>query len=297
MLWLMPQDRSITKGYVYALAAFTWWGLFPLYIKAVSAAPPLEVLSLRIVWSLPVCALLIAAARGWGELRQALGRPRVLSTLLVCALLIGTNWLIFIYAVESSQVLSASLGYFISPLVTMAMGMVFLGERPRRLQLAALVLTGLGTLNLIIHHGQLPWIALCLAASFSTYGLLRKRVRVEALGGLLVETALLTPLALAWLAWRGTHGGLVFGTGGWLITLLLACAGLVTTLPLIWFTTGARRIPLHSVGILQYVGPCLQFLLAVLVFHEAVSPARWITFAMVWAGLALYLLAGFRRKA
>ncbi|MCB2228925.1 MAG: EamA family transporter RarD [Desulfarculaceae bacterium] len=292
----MADETHNRKGYAYALAAFVWWGLFPLYIKAVSQASPLEVLAQRIVWSLPVCVLLITAGRGWGELRRALARPRVPLTLLCSAAIIGVNWLVFIYAVWSNQLLSASLGYFISPLVSMAMGMVFLGERPGGLRMAALVLVGLGTLNLVLHHGELPWIALVLAASFSTYGLLRKRVQVEAVGGLLVETALLTPLALAWLFWAGWHGGLVFGSG-WGISLLLAGAGIATTLPLVWFTAGARLIPLHTLGILQYAGPSLQFMLALLFFHETVSPARWLTFFMVWAGVALYLAAGFRKKA
>lgn len=291
----MTNLTPTAKGYAYALAAFVWWGLFPLYIRALGQTPPLEVLAHRIVWSLPVCALLISLARGWGELRRALARPRVLVTLLCTSAIIAVNWLVFIYAVWSNQLLSASLGYFISPLVSMAMGMVFLGERPGRLQTAALILAALGTLNLVVHHGELPWIALALAASFSTYGLLRKRVQVEALGGLLVETGLLTPLALAWLAWIGWHGELVFGQD-WLITLLLAGAGIATTLPLIWFTAGARLIPLHTLGILQYSGPSIQFLIALFLFNEAVSPARWLTFVMVWVAVVLYLAGGFRRR-
>ncbi|MCF8034955.1 MAG: EamA family transporter RarD [Desulfarculaceae bacterium] len=289
------QDPQAAKGYAYSMAAFVWWGLFPLYVRALGDTPPLEVVAQRIVWSLPVCALLISLARQWGELRRALARPRVLVTLLCTASIIAGNWLVFIYAVWSNQLLSASLGYFISPLVSMAMGMVFLGERPGRLRLAALILAGLGTLNLVLHHGELPWIALALAASFSTYGLLRKQVRVEAVGGLLVETALLTPLALGWLFWSGWHGELVFGQD-WTISLLLAGAGLATTLPLIWFTAGARLIPLHTLGILQYSGPSIQFLIALFLFDEVVSPTRWLTFFMVWAAVALYLAASFKSK-
>lgn len=287
----MQRPSHTATGYLLSLAAFAWWGLFPLYIKALSQASPLEILGQRIVWSLPVCAALIALGRQWEPLRQALAIPRVRWTLLVSAVLVAVNWLIFIYSVESNQVLSASLGYFISPLASMALGMIFLRERPSRLQLAAMGLAVLGTLNLVLNQGGVPWIALSLALSFSIYGLLRKTVKVEAVGGLLVETALLTPLALAWLIWIGAHGELVFWRGGPEITLLLACAGVVTALPLIWFTAGARRIPLHAVGALQYLGPSIQFILAVSLFHETVSPARLLTFGLVWAGVALYMLA------
>ena len=288
---ILQRPSHIASGYLLSLAAFAWWGLFPLYIKAVSQAGPLEVLAHRIVWCLPVCVALIAMWRQWGVLRQALAQPKVLWTLFISAALVAVNWLVFIYAVESNQVLSSSLGYFLSPLVTQAMGMIFLRERPSRLQLVAMGLAALGTLNLILHQGGVPWIALTLALSFSTYGLIRKTVKIEAVGGLLVETALLTPLALAWLVWAGVHGELVFWRGGLEISLLLACAGVVTALPLIWFTAGARRIPLHAVGALQYLGPSLQFVLAVSLFGETVSPARLVTFCLVWAGVALYLLA------
>jgi len=287
----LQRPSHTATGYLLSLAAFAWWGLFPLYIKALSQASPLEILGQRIVWSLPVCLALIALGRQWRPLRQALAIPRVRWTLLVSAVLVAVNWLIFIYSVESNQVLSASLGYFISPLASMALGMIFLRERPSRLQLAAMGLAVLGTLNLVLNQGGVPWIALSLGFSFSIYGLLRKTVKVEAVGGLLVETALLTPLALAWLIWIGARGELIFWRGGPEITLLLACAGVVTALPLIWFTAGARRIPLHAVGALQYLGPSIQFILAVSLFHETVSPARLLTFGLVWAGVALYLLA------
>jgi len=287
----LQRPSYTTTGYLLSLGAFTWWGLFPLYIKAVSVASPLEVLAHRVVWCLPVCVFLIALWRGWGELRRSLAQPKVLLTLLVTATLITINWLIFIYSVESNQMLASSLGYFISPLATLAMGMIFLKERPGRLKLAAMSLAALGTLNALLHQGGGLWIALGLALSFSTYGLIRKTVKIEAVAGLLVETALITPVALAWLLWMGFHGELVFGQGGWGITLLLACAGIITAVPLIWFTAGARRVPLHVVGVMQYIGPSIQFVLAVLFYDETVSPARLFTFALVWAGVILYLVA------
>ena len=287
----MQRPSYTTTGYILSIAAFVWWGLFPLYIKLVSVASPLEILAHRIVWCLPVCIFLIALWRGWGELRRSLAQPKVLVTLLISATLVTLNWLIYIYSVESDQVLASSLGYFISPLVTLAMGMIFLKERPGRLQLMAMGLAALGTLNALLHQGGGLWIALSLAFTFSTYGLIRKTVKIEAVAGLLVETALITPLALIWLLWMGFHGELVFGQGGWGISLLLACAGIITAVPLIWFTAGARRVPLHVVGIMQYIGPSIQFVLAVTLFNEVVSPARLFTFGLVWAGVILYLLA------
>ncbi|MCB2193455.1 MAG: EamA family transporter RarD [Deltaproteobacteria bacterium] len=287
----MQRPSYTATGYILSIAAFVWWGLFPLYIKLVDQASSLEILAHRVVWCLPVCVFLIALWRGWGELRRSLAQPKVLVTLLISAAIVTLNWLIYIYSVESDQVLASSLGYFISPLVTLAMGMVFLKERPGRLQLMAMGLAALGTLNALLHQGGGLWISLSLAFTFSTYGLIRKTVKIEAVAGLLVETALITPLALAWLLYMGFHGHLVFGQGGWSISVLLGCAGIITAVPLIWFTAGARRVPLHVVGIMQYIGPSIQFVLAITLFNEVVSPARLITFALVWAGVAMYLLA------
>jgi chloramphenicol-sensitive protein RarD len=295
----MDSHRRAISGYVLSLAAFVLWGLFPLYFKAVSSVSPLEVLAHRILWSVPVCAFFLTWQKGWPALKAALSHPRVLATLGLTSGLIAANWLIFIHAVMSGQVLAASLGYFLSPLMSLAMGMIFLGERPGRLQVAALALAGLGGLNLVLSLGALPWISLSLALSFSTYGLLRKTVAVEAVGGLLVETALLAPLALAWLLWLGRQGQLAFLSQGPEITLLLLSAGLLTSLPLIWFTAGARRIPLYAVGLCQYVTPSLHFLLAVALYHEPFTATHLTTFSLVWAGLALYLAAGspwLRRK-
>ncbi|MEW5912945.1 MAG: EamA family transporter RarD [Thermodesulfobacteriota bacterium] len=297
----MNPERRLTSGYLLALAAFTWWGLFPFYFKAVAAASPVEVLAHRVVWSVPVCALILTVLGGWSGLARAMARPKVLGTLGLTAAIIGTNWLIFIYAVLTDRLLAASLGYFITPLVNLAMGMIFLGERPGRWQLVAMVLAGLGTLNLVVSLGNLPWISLSLALSLACYGLLRKTVQgVEAVGGLLVETSLLTPLALAWFFWAERQGSLAFGHQGLWLDLLLLSAGWISSLPLIWFTAGARRIPFYGLGLCQYVSPSLQFLLAVALYHEPFTRTHLITFSLVWAGLALSLLAGspwFRRRS
>ena len=297
MLEGMAADRSIAQGYAYAVAAFLLWGLVPIYFKAVGSVSPLEVLAQRVVWSVPLCALFLFWQKGWPALKEAVAKPRVLVTLGVTSALIAANWLVFIHAVTSGQVLAASLGYFISPLMNLLMGMIFLGERPNRAQLAAMSLAALGTLNMVLFLGHLPWISLFLATSFSTYGLLRKTVAVEAVGGLLVETVLLSPLALAWLGWLVYSGNMAFVSQGPQITLLLMAAGLITSLPLILFTAGARRIPFYAVGLCQYIAPSLQFLLAVALYHETFTATHMVTFSLVWAGLALYLFAGYRRGA
>jgi chloramphenicol-sensitive protein RarD len=289
----MNPERRLTSGYFLALAAFTWWGLFPMYFKAVAAASPVEVLAHRVVWSVPICALLLTVLRGWSGLGRALTRPKVLGTLGLTSAIIGANWLIFIYAVLTDRLLACSLGYFITPLMNLALGMIFLGERPGRPQMIAMALAGLGTLNLVISLGSLPWISLCLALTLACYGLLRKTVQgVEAVGGLLVETSLLSPLALAWFLWAEHQGRLAFGHQGLELSLLLASAGWISALPLIWFTAGARRIPLYGLGLCQYVAPSLQFVLAVALYQEPFTRTHLITFSLVWAGLALSLLAG-----
>lgn len=288
----MDQDRQVRIGVWLAVAAFAWWGLVPIYFKAVSGVGAMEVLAHRVLWSVPVAGLLVSLDRGWPRLFADLANRKVLATLALTAVIVAGNWLLFIHCVDTGQVLQSSLGYFICPLLNVLMGMVFLGERPSRLQLAAVGLAALGTLNLVLEHGAVPWLSLGLALSFSTYGLMRKRVAIESLGGLFAETLLLAPLALAWLAWSGFAGHLAFGREGWGTSLLLASAGLVTALPLVWFTAGARRIPFYVLGLLQYIGPSLQFLLAVLVYDEPLTRAKLVTFALVWSGIALFILAG-----
>ncbi len=295
-----PPGGSLRSGYALAIAAFAWWGGFPLYFKAVASVGPMEVLCHRVLWSAPFCALIVALRRDWPALFAALAQRRVLRTLCITAAIIAVNWLIFIYAVMSGQVLSASLGYFITPLMNLIMGMLFLGERLNRGQAVAVALAALGTANLVINVGGVPWIALALALSFSTYGYLRKTVSVESVNGLLVETTLLSPLALTYLLVQASRGGLAFGHVGAGLTALLACAGVVTSVPLIWFTAGARRIPLYGLGICQYLAPSIQFLLAVALYREPFTSAHMVTFGLVWAGLVVFVLTGspwYRRRA
>ncbi|MBN2125484.1 MAG: EamA family transporter RarD [Deltaproteobacteria bacterium] len=285
----MTTSPSQRAGVFYGLAAFCFWGLVPVYFKAVGHVPPFEILCHRIVWSVAVTALLISIGRDWRGLRAALASGKVLPVLFLSAALAATNWFVFIYAITTNRVLQTSLGYFINPLVNVLLGMIFLKERLRPLQGVSVLLAAAGTLNLAFSYGEFPWIALTLAFSFGLYGLLRKTVRIESVNGLFVETTLISPLALAYLVFIGARGGGAFGSvDGW-TTLLLVLAGMVTSFPLVWFTCAARRLPYTTIGFLQYLAPSLQFLLAVLVYHEPFTMTHLVTFALIWSGLVVFV--------
>ncbi len=284
------------SGIIYALAAFGFWGLTPVYFKAIASVPPLEILGHRIVWSVPVTALLITLGRDWHTLARAVASPKVLVTLFVSAGLVAVNWFIFTYAVVTGRVLHASLGYFIIPLVNVVLGMVFLRERLRPLQGAAVLLAAAGTLNLTLRLGEMPWISLTLALSFGSYGLLRKTVRIEAVNGLFVETVCLCPVALLYLAGLGATGNLVFAAAPPPTALLLSLAGVVTVLPLVWFTCAARRLPLSTLGLLQYLAPTVHFLLGVFAYQEPFTTLHLVSFGLIWCGLGLFTADSIVRK-
>lgn len=287
----LPHARpgQTRAGMWYALAAFGVWGLFPAYFRLLAPAGALEIICHRVIWSVPVVAFLLTRGQGWRQLRRALARPRVLPTLLASALMVSANWLGFVYAVETRQVLQASLGYFINPLVNVVMSVLIMGERLRPGQVAAVLLALAGTLVLALGAGQAPWLALFLAVSFGLYGLLRKRVDIDALGGLFTETVLLTPLALLYLAWLASQGGLVMASGPWSTRALLLSAGLATSLPLVWFARAARRISLTTLGLIQYVTPTMQFSLAVFLFGETFTATHLLSFGLIWSGLAVFM--------
>jgi chloramphenicol-sensitive protein RarD len=281
-------------GVFYGVAAYLAWGLVPLYFKLVAHVPSLAVLAHRVVWSVAFLLVVIAVQRRFPELRAAVRSRRLLGTLLVTSLLVAGNWLSFIYAVSTGQVLQASLGYFILPLVAVLLGMVFLHERLRPWQAAALALAAAGVLNLVIRQGVVPWLSLTMAITFAFYGLLRKLAAVAPLVGLTVETTLLLPPALAVVAWQvmrdasGTPGG-GSGAGVDVATYpLLMLAGIVTAVPLLWFATAAKRLRLATLGFLQYIAPTCQFLLAVLVYDEPFTRVQAISFACIWTALVLY---------
>ena len=279
-----PDER--TRGLAYAVAAYLAWGLLPLYFKALRAVPVVEVLAHRVVWSLLLLAGLVTARGGAVALREAL-RPRRLPLLTVTTALIATNWLVYIWAVQTGRVLEASLGYFVNPLVNVLLGVLFLGEALSRGQRIAVALAAAGVAVLVLRAGTFPWLSLVLAVSFGLYGLLRKRAAIDAVGGLLVETALLAPAALAYLAARAASGAGAFGTA-LAPSALLAAAGPITALPLVGFTLAVHRLRLSTVGLVQYVAPTCQFLLAVLLYREPFGAAHAAAFAAIWASLAIY---------
>lgn len=283
----------MTPGIVYAALAYVAWGLFPLYFRQVAHVPALEVVAHRTVWSLVFVFAVLAVRRHWGWMRALWGQPRVLGTFAVSALLLSGNWLTYVWAVQNQHVVDASLGYFILPLVNVALGFVFLHERPRPGQWLAVAVAAAGVLWLAVQAGRVPWIALVLALSFGFYGLMRKVATLGALEGLTLETTMLAPVAVAALAiWSAQgQGALVQAdapTVGWLLV-----AGPLTAVPLLLFAAGARRIPLATMGILQYISPSLQFALGVWLFNEPFQPARLVGFVLIWAALLVYSLEGW----
>lgn len=281
-----PHDTTV--GLCAALGAFIIWGIAPVYFKAVGDAGPLEVVSHRVVWTVVMLGGLVAALGRLDQLAAVFASRRLLQASLLSTLLISTNWLVFIWAVGNDLVLHASLGYYINPLVNVLLGMVFLGERLNRWQIAAVVLATIAVGNLILALGVVPWVSLTLAFSFGFYALVRKRAGVDPLVGLLIETSLMAPVGLAFLLWLGATDGGQFWTGGPWISFLLFVSGLVTGVPLILFLTGAQRLTLASIGLMQYLAPTMHFLLAVLAFGEPFTTAHLVTFAVIWTGLALY---------
>ncbi len=276
------------RGAVAAAGAYALWGLLPLYWKALQTVPPLETLAHRTVWSLVLVLLLQAALGRWAWLRLVRQRPRMLRTFVASTCLLGVNWLTYIWAVTSGHVVDSSLGYFINPLVTVLLGVIFLHERLRLWQGVAVGLAAASVLYLTLGLGSLPWIALVLAGTFGFYGLLRKTAPLGSLEGLTVETALLSLPALAYLLWLEAAGKGSFGHEGLAISALLVGTGVVTAVPLLLFAWAARNTTLATMGILHYIAPTLQLLLGLLVYHEPFSPARLLGFCGVWLALFIY---------
>ena len=289
-----PNPTGETKiGVCYALLAYFSWGLFPIYWKLVAAVPALQMVAHRIVWSVFVLALLLLLSRRWSGVVLSLRTPRQLFLLSVTAALVSGNWLVFIWAVQNGFVLQTSLGYYINPLLNIVLGMVFLGERLRPRQTAAVLLAAIGVGNLIFQLGVIPWIALALALSFGFYGLLRKTAPVDGLVGLSVETLLLLPIALGYLVYLDAQNLGVFLNTDWRLDVLIAQSGWATALPLLWFANAARRLSYSTIGFLQYLAPTCQFILAVAVYDEPLTHAHLITFGCIWAALAVYTLDTF----
>jgi chloramphenicol-sensitive protein RarD len=279
--------RRQTLGVLAAGGAYLLWGAFPIYFHALAGVPPSEVLAHRIVWSTLFMVVLVTALGRWREVVRQLRPAGTVPLLAVTAVLISTNWLVYIWAVGAGHVLEASLGYFVNPLVSVLLGVVFLKEPLSRWQTAAVGLAAVGVVALMIWLGRPPWVALTLAGSFALYGLLRKRIQVDAVTGLLAEVVVLLPFAAAWLAWRAAGGALRFGTAPG-ITALLAASGVITAVPLLLFGFGVRRLRLATIGLLQYVNPTAQFVIAVFLFGETFSVAHGVAFGCIWVSLGLY---------
>ena len=286
-----PAEASVRRGTAFGAGAYLAWGLFPLYFHLLLPAGALEILVHRVVWSLLVCLTVVAILRDVAWVRPLLAAPRRLLRLGVAAVFIALNWGVYIYGVNSGQVVETSLGYFINPLVTVLLGVFLLHERLRRAQWVAVGLGAVAVVVLTIDYGHPPWIALVLAGSFATYGLMKKRIGVDlgALASLTTETALLFPFALAALVWLEVTGRGTMTVAGPAHGLLLASTGVATALPLLLFAASARRVPLTTIGLLQFTTPVLQLLCGVLLLGERVPPSRWIGFSIVW--LALLVLS------
>ncbi|MAX33618.1 chloramphenicol-sensitive protein RarD [Onishia taeanensis] len=283
----LPRDPEATKGVTFGLGAYVMWGCFPLFFALLDGVPAFEILLHRVLWSCLFLVIVVSALSRWSPVIGALKQPKRLGRVLACAVLIGANWGIYIYAVESRQVLQASLGYFLTPLVNVALGMLVLRERMHRLQGVAVILAGVAIAIQLLGLGELPWITLALAFSFGTYGLLRKQVPLDGLSGLFVETLLLFPLALVAVAWLGAQGNGHFLESP-AKTALLITSGVITALPLLAFAGAARRLRLATLGFLMYINPSIQFGIALLVFHEPLAPLQLVSFLIIWLGLALY---------
>lgn len=280
---------STRAGTAYGLAAYGLWGLFPLYLQALRPAGAVEVLAHRVVWSLLICLGVLAVLGRLRWIASLLHRPRMLAAVSLAGVLIATNWTVYTFAVLSENVTEAALGYFLNPLVTVGLGVVLLRERLRRMQWLAVGIGAVAAVYLTLDYGRPPWISLTLALSFASYGLIKKRVgtSLSAIQSLTAETLVIAPVALAVLVWLAATGAQTFGREGTGHALLLAGAGLATAVPLLLFAAAARRVPLTTVGLLQFLTPVLQLMTAVLLLGESMPASRWVGFALVWVALVL----------
>ncbi|ASX10168.1 TPA: EamA family transporter RarD [Aeromonas dhakensis] len=288
------QQHVQRQGVIYALCAYTLWGLAPIYFKTIAAVPAAEILTHRMIWSCALLLVLTLLGRQWHKVQAVLRQPKVLLTLAFTSITVGGNWLLFIWAINNGHMLDASLGYYINPLFNVLLGMLFLSEKLRRLQWWAVGLAAIGVAIQIIAFGSLPWIALVLASSFAIYGLIRKKLALDALTGLLIETLIMLPPAAIYLWGIADSPTSHLTQNDWHLNLLLIAAGAVTTAPLLCFTAAATRLKLSTLGFFQYIGPSLMFILAVTLYGEALALDKMITFAFIWSALVLFSLDGLR---
>ncbi|MER0398943.1 EamA family transporter RarD [Vibrio vulnificus] len=290
------EQQKARQGVLLALGAYTMWGIAPIYFKSLAAVSPLEILSHRVVWSFFLLAALLHFGRHWCTVRDVLTSKSKMLYLVTTAILVGANWLIFIWAVNANHMLDASLGYYINPLINVLLGMLFLGERLRKLQWFAVTLAACGVLVQLVVFGSVPIVAIALAFSFGFYGLLRKKVSVDAQTGLFIETLVMLPAAAIYLLFIADTPTSNMLANPSQLNLLLIAAGVVTTLPLLCFTGAATRLKLSTLGFFQYIGPSLMFLLAVLIYGEAFTSDKALTFAFIWGALVVFSFDGLRYR-
>ena len=290
----MSLSREQKLGGAFAASAYTLWGIAPLYFKQIDFIAATEILVHRIVWSCLLLLLVLLALKQGAQLIRLMRQPKLMLWLLFTSLILGVNWGLFIWAVNSDHMLEASLGYYINPLLNVLLGMLFLGERLRTLQWLALGLAATGVVIQVAIFGSIPWVALALAGSFAIYGLLRKKLAVEAITGLFVESLLLLPVALLywWFYADSSAVNMLNNSAG--LNLLLVAAAFVTTIPLLCFIAGARRLQLSTMGFFQYIGPSLMFVFGVWLYHEPLRPASLITFGFIWLALLIYSMDAWR---
>lgn len=283
----------MNKGVLSGIAAYLIWGFFPIYLKALLVVPALQIMLHRVVWAFVFVTLIVILRKRWRGIIKSLRNPRVILIYTLTAILLSVNWLVYIYGINSGQVVETSLGYFINPLLSVALGVIILHERLRPMQWLPVGLAGLGVLYLTLQYGALPWIALVLAFSFGMYGLIKKIAPLGTVDSLFVETGIIFFPALFFIFFSESQGAGAFGHQGWQISILLAFSGVVTALPLLLFGQAARSIPLSLLGILQYIAPTVQFLLGIFLYQEPFSLGRLVGFAIIWLALLIFSLEGF----
>lgn len=285
---MIDQNSSQKNGVFYAFAAYTAWGLLPVYWKALQSVPSREILAYRILWSFVFVASLLLFKKQWGSAKVVLRDKSKLYGLILSSLLITSNWYIYIWAVNNNQVVEASLGYYINPLLTVLLGVLVLRECMDKWQIVSLALAAAGVVILTLEYGKIPWISLSLATTFALYGLAKRLVRVDSLLGLALETAVVVPVALIYLSSVQASGAGVIGNSGSLTLLLLLGTGIVTAIPLLWFAQAAKMVPFATIGFIQYVSPSLSLILGVFLYHEEFTTAHALSFGVIWIALAVY---------
>lgn len=284
------------QGVFYAIAAYFMWGLLPLYWKVFQAMGAWEILAHRIVWSVVFVAIIIVVTKRIRKLRESVSGAKMVGALIICSLLISANWLLYIWAVNNDQVMQTSLGYYMNPLITVLMGVIFLKEKMHVGQWISLALASCGVLYITIQYGEFPWVALSLALTFAFYGLAKKLVKLEAIIGLAWETLFVAPIALAYLLMIQINGTQTVSALAWWQVLLLTLAGVGTALPLYWFAEAAARLPLSMIGFIQYLSPTISLLSAIFLFHEPFTTTHMISFSLIWGALIIFTVSSIQKK-